>query len=56
MNKQGEQMQKKESPTFIPSELKVTASSEVDLTEELLAENTNNTTIDELLIDNETKE
>jgi|688.fasta_scaffold538719_2 hypothetical protein len=49
-------MQKEESPTFIPSELKVIASSEIDVVEDLLTENTNNTTIDELLIDNETKE
>lgn len=49
-------MQKKDPPIFIPSELKVTASTELDVTEELLAENINDTTIDELLIDNETKE
>lgn len=49
-------MQKEESPIFIPSELKIIASSDINIVEDLLAENTNNTTIDELLIDNETKE
>lgn len=50
-------MSKKEIPIFISSELKVTASEDVDAQKDLLLENTNNTSIDELLKNNEiTKE
>jgi hypothetical protein len=37
------------NPIFIDSTLKVTASEELDVTKELAAENTNNSTIDQLL-------
>lgn len=39
-------------PTFVDSELKVTASEELDMTQELAAENTTNKTLDEILAEN----
>lgn len=37
------------SPVFVDSTLKVTAKEDIDMSKELAHENTNNTTIDQLL-------
>ena len=37
------------SPVFVDSTLKVTAKEDIDITKELATENTENTTIDQLL-------
>lgn len=40
-------------PTFVDSELKVTASEDLDINKELAAENTTNKTLDQILAENE---
>ncbi len=40
----------KDLPVFVDSTLKVTAKEDIDLNKELAQENTQNTTIDELLV------
>jgi len=42
-----------DSPIFVDSTLKVTAKEEIDMTKELAQENTQNLTIDQLLIQND---
>jgi hypothetical protein len=41
------------SPTFVDSELKVTASEDLDINKELASENTTNKTLDQILAENE---